>query len=58
MRTKGDVIAFLQQHGFEITTRPSYPRATVRNFVYGQNRLWKDKETMGKSNVLALEEAE
>lgn len=35
LRTKADVVAFLNQHGFVLSLRESDGRCTVRNFVYG-----------------------
>ena len=38
MRTKSEVVAFLEQNGFEVITRASDPRAWIRDYVYGRRR--------------------
>lgn len=45
LRTKADVIRFLEQNGFAVFVRDSDGRCTVRDYVYGSNKKLLTKNT-------------
>jgi len=61
MRTKAEVIAFLEQNDFTVLVRESDPRLSVRDYVYGLNRKFVAGENRslnlqrGTSNALPVE---